>query len=141
MRVSHTLRWSHHGAWPADARHIADVRTFVEDHLQEHDLADAAAVLRLVVSELATNAVLHAATPFEVTLSCDDGALRLVVSDGLRVTVPEPVARPPSQPNGRGLGIVERLSSHWGVYVDADGKSVWAEFQLPVAVPSFARGR
>jgi anti-sigma regulatory factor (Ser/Thr protein kinase) len=139
MRVPHTLTWQYRDAWPGDAKHIADARTFVGSRLGEHGLADAAVVLRLVVSELATNAVLHAATPFTVTLTREQGSLRLVVSDGLRVRVPDPKPRPPTEPDGRGLGIVERLSTAWGVSDDVDGKSVWAVFELPVAVPSGAR--
>ena len=138
--MPHTLTWSYRDDWPAEPRHIADARTFVESRLQEHDLDDAAMVLRLVVSELVTNAVLHAATPFSVSLSRDDGALRLVVTDGLQVPLPAPAPRLPTQPNGRGLCIVERLSTEWGVDPGTDGKAVWAVFELPVVAGAARAG-
>ena len=80
----------------------------------------------LVVSELATNAVLHARTPFVVRLSRGDGSVRVAVfdtSDGR----PEPGALDPSAITGRGLGIVEALASAWGIDATDDGKWVWAE--------------
>lgn len=47
----------------------------------------------LVVSELATNAVVHAHTPFTVRLSCENGSLVLTVRDGSTSAV---FVRPPT---------------------------------------------
>ncbi len=127
-----TMSWTYRRSWPNDVRHIADARTFVVDQLHSGGLPDAALVLRLVVSELATNAVLHAATPFSVTISRDDESLRLEVRDDLPVAVALPTTGPNRGPNGRGLRIVDRLSHEWGVDVDHAGKEVWAVFALPL---------
>lgn len=87
----------------------------------------------LVTSELATNAILHAGTPFTVAVSSrSDGAVRVAVSDGSRGL---PVVRPPTAAaaGGRGLQIVDSLCRRWGVLPagvpggPAVGKTVWCE--------------
>lgn len=85
----------------------------------------------MVVSELATNAMVHAQTPFTVSLQVLDHTLLLKVEDGCR-TGPVPVATQMLDTSGRGLIIVAVLSSAWGADAHPDGgKSVWAEFDLP----------
>jgi anti-sigma regulatory factor (Ser/Thr protein kinase) len=123
--------WMHRAGWASDAVHVADARQFVTQHLTEHELPREVDVLRLVVSELATNAVMHAATPFTVSLGRLDGTLTLSVRD-LSFDHPQGPARPRSTTlRGRGLHIVDVLSSAWGVTAERDGKTVWAEFNLP----------
>lgn len=85
-----------------------------------------AAAVRLIVSELATNAVVHAGSGFRVRVS------RAEV--GIRVEVHDPSPRPPvvrrPEPGtigGRGLAIVERLARAWGCEPTSAGKIVWAE--------------
>lgn len=82
--------------------------------------------LLLVVSELATNAVLHARTEFIVRVSSDGDAVRVAVYDTSsgRPTVG---SMDPSAVTGRGLGIVESLASDWGIDDAEGGKWVWAE--------------
>ncbi|MGW3115259.1 ATP-binding protein [Streptomyces sp. NPDC001091] len=87
----------------------------------------------LVVSELVTNACLHAGGPDELFLSCDRKVIRLEVTD--RGTG-QPAPRTPHQagrPGGHGMFIVQRLSLDWGVVrtPDRTGKTVWAELGAP----------
>ncbi|MFN7148285.1 MAG: ATP-binding protein [Microthrixaceae bacterium] len=82
--------------------------------------------LLLVVSELATNAVLHARTEFVVRVSSDDGAVRVAVYDASSGR-PEMGTMDPAAVTGRGLGIVESLASSWGIDDAEGGKWVWAE--------------
>jgi anti-sigma regulatory factor (Ser/Thr protein kinase) len=88
--------------------------------------ADVADVVELMVSELATNAVRHAATRFTVGVERDDAGVRVSVTDSGpgRPTVRSPR---PVEPTGRGLQIVRALSDDWGVTTldDRDGKTVW----------------
>ena len=96
--------------------------------MANHDMTHLAHDVELVVSELATNAMLHAQTVFTVALLASAGSLRLEVSDGSQEGVELVVARR-LDTSGRGVAIVNILSRNWGVsHHAAGGKSVWAEF-------------
>nr|WP_042396188.1 ATP-binding protein [Streptacidiphilus carbonis] len=81
----------------------------------------------LLVSELVTNACLHAGGPTELALRCTEERLRVEVSD----RNPEPPhPRTPhraARPGGHGLHIVARLARAWGTSPTPHGKTVWLE--------------
>jgi hypothetical protein len=85
----------------------------------------------LLMNELTTNAVEHARTMFSVGLAWDGTALRGSVTDA-NPTVPVPVVPEPDAVGGRGLWVVEQLSSFWGVDAERYGKTVWFELSGPV---------
>jgi hypothetical protein len=66
-----------------------------------------------VASELATNALLHAATSFVVTLEVLTGAVRVTVSDGSEL-LPRVRHHSTYAPTGRGLTVVGALASRFG---------------------------
>jgi anti-sigma regulatory factor (Ser/Thr protein kinase) len=120
--------------WSRDIKLVAQPssasrsRDFVRHHLIEHGLSHLSDDVALVVSELATNAMEHAQTPFKVSLHAFEQTLLLEVEDGSR-TGPFHVAAQVLDTNGRGITIVKLLSRDWGVDARTDGgKSVWAEF-------------
>lgn len=81
----------------------------------------------LILTELASNAIRHAGSPFTVRLSCWSSWARLEVSDASGVM---PVARHTglTEAGGRGLRIVAALATAWGSEpVPSGGKVVWAE--------------
>ena len=122
--------WSHATVLAAEPCSAAAARDFVCHHLVAHDLQHLVDDLRLVVSELATNALAHARTPFRVTLSREDSLVRLGVQDE---SAAPPVRAEPCDMDvrGRGLVIVEMLSAEWGVRSEDGGlKSVWACFPV-----------
>lgn len=83
--------------------------------------------LELLTSELATNAVVHAKTPFIVRVRCSDGTIRLEVEDASSA-LPKREGYGPTAPMGRGLVVVERIANRWGVMrAEPAGKVVWAE--------------
>ncbi|MET9257773.1 ATP-binding protein [Streptomyces sp. NPDC048182] len=100
------------------------------------DTADrraAAEDVLLVVSELVTNACLHADGPDELWITCDRKVIRLEVSDR---GAGQPTPRTPhraGRPGGHGMFIVQRLCLDWGVLrtPDVPGKRVWAELGAP----------
>ena len=105
-------------------------RAFVRLHLAGHGLAHLSDDVELVVSELATNAMLHAQTAFRVSLHAFEKTLLLAVEDGSS-TGPLQVHARPLDTHGRGLDIVDLLSREWGVDALSGGrKSIWAEFSL-----------
>lgn len=101
---------------PRHARHAAC------EFLRRNGVGDVDLLL-LVVSELVTNAVLHAGGG-ELALELHDHALRVEVSD--RSTV-HPVMRTPDAEGHRGLPIVAALCPHWGTIARDTGKTVWCE--------------
>jgi len=81
---------------------------------------------KTVVAELVANAIVHAGTPFTVTVDAEATGVRIDVSDGS----PEPphcLGAPGSWP-GCGLRIVAALAAAWGWQRRASGpgKAVWA---------------
>lgn len=102
-------------------------RRFIEDALRRWGHSDAQLQdARLLLSELVTNAVTHAGSPFSVSLRSEGSRVRLAVRDGSRT---EPQMRPVvhEAESGRGLQIVGALSTDWGVIRTPAGKTVWAE--------------
>jgi len=83
----------------------------------------------LLVSEIATNAVLHAGTPFRLTVARRPGIVRIAVTDGAD-TLPVRRHPAPDEPGGRGMALVEMLTvAHGADRVDG-GKVVWAELAV-----------
>jgi len=83
----------------------------------------------LVLSELASNAVLHAGSPFSVVVRTRDSRLRIAVSDSTPPLSSSPDGGLIPRPT-HGLSLVQELCSCWGVEGTAGGKVVWAE--LPI---------
>jgi len=91
---------------------------------ERDDLVETA---ELLVSEIVTNALVHAGTPIEVAFSFIDGGLRVEVTDG---SPHEPARRGYglSAGTGRGLMLLEEMVDEWGVVPDDPGKTVWFQF-------------
>ncbi len=89
--------------------------------LSEDTIDDAA----LIVSELASNAVRHAASPFTISARLDGETLRLAVEDSRELVAAPPGAGICPQPL-HGIGVIDAISSDWGVAATARGKVVWA---------------
>jgi anti-sigma regulatory factor (Ser/Thr protein kinase) len=106
---------------PSEARHllIDTLRTW-----GHHDeLLDDAAI---VISELAGNAVVHVGRPFLVSISDEGEYVRLSVRDPDAVS-PVAYRRGPTAISGRGMWLVDALTCKWGVRVERDHKTVWAD--------------
>ncbi|MCC2275756.1 ATP-binding protein [Streptomyces sp. ET3-23] len=88
----------------------------------------------LVLSELMTNAVVHARVPgrqIETRFMREDGDLRIEVHDATR-TVPAQRVPERGANSGRGLALVASLSAAWGVSPRSGvGKLVWALLKVP----------
>jgi hypothetical protein len=122
--------WSYRTTLPAEPVSAPRARAFVCRHLIEHGLAYLVDPVRLVVSELATHTMVHARGAFTITLSRIDRAVVLTVREELS-EVRLPTQRQAPDLAGRGLRIVEIISSDWGVTPDrSGGPTVWASFDL-----------
>jgi histidine kinase-like protein len=146
--------------FPDEPIAAAQARGFVGETLHRWDLQDLAADAQLAVTELVTNAILHARTPIVVTLCVAGGIAEVAVTDYDPRTpraLPHrenlladldalgPGADDDPDPRhvglhygpsgsvaaGRGLIILDAISSAWGVTENPQGKDVWA--RLPVS--------
>lgn len=121
--------WTHATELAPVGASASAARHFVRLHLREHGLGALVEDVVLVVSELATNAVKHACTPFTVRLRGDGLCLLLTVNDSSR----EVASKRPhgsTSTSGRGLAIVDQLSHDWGVdHAYGAEKTVWASFR------------
>ncbi|MEU0601571.1 ATP-binding protein [Streptomyces sp. NPDC006393] len=111
---------------------VSAVRHRVHALLRSWDLpGEAADDVLLVVSELVTNALVHARPPatLRVWRLPVDGrrAVHVEVTDLGPASPPEPAAAPDPDEHGRGLAIVTALSARCGVRADRGRTSRWAE--------------
>lgn len=110
---------------PPEAASAGRARRLVNEVVGEAGIEELADVGSLLVSETVTNAVLHAATEVELTVVAGDGSLRVEVRDGSSV-LPGVRHYEDEATTGRGIGLVELLSTSWGVEPEpGGGKTVW----------------
>jgi hypothetical protein len=112
---------------------VGTVRQFVRASLARHAVSSYAT--ELIVSELVANVVRHAGTDFMIAIRFGP-TIHVSVLDGSPV-IPAIVHGDGDNEGGRGLLIVDSLSSGWGVSRAGSGKSVWAEID-PAAVSAGA---
>lgn len=119
-----------------DPASAGSARSFVVSQVAG-ELGEAADIFTLAVSEVVTNAILHAATPFRVRVASTDDAVRVEVFDSSPGT---PIRKEfePHAVTGRGLGIVDQIAESWGVTPAHDGKTVW--FEMPLTDPAGPAG-
>lgn len=118
----------------SDPSLVAAARAFVQSRLEAWEASDKEGEALLVVSELVTNAVLHARTVIQLRLSTDGSKLRIEVYDE-NTRMPIPAICGSDATSGRGLALVAALSTAWGMEQQDDGKVVWAEIGAPGSEP------
>jgi anti-sigma regulatory factor (Ser/Thr protein kinase) len=111
-----------------DAQAPALARRFVSDLLQRLEHSALLEDAKLVVSELATNAVIHARSSFTVEVHSRGTGVRLSVRDA-SPTKPTLGNCDALAGSGRGLRLIDMLAANWGVELADDGKTVWAELR------------
>lgn len=128
---------------PPVPRAVAEARRWIGETLGGWNLSRAAQDAKQIASELVTNAVRHAPDGASVTL------LAMYAADTLRLEVRDhdllrlPLIKRPGEldTDGRGLVIVQALSTRWGIRITEAGKSVWSELDLPHSGPSLHSGK
>ena len=87
--------------------------------------------LRLVISEVVTNAVRHGGEgDMVVAVTPKDGYLCVQVTDSGDGFAPRPRAFGPDEDGGFGLFLVERLTRRWGLTREDSNTRVWFEFDF-----------
>ncbi|MFF3276932.1 ATP-binding protein [Streptomyces chrestomyceticus] len=123
-------------SFPAAPESVGRARTFADRTLASWGLEARADDIRLCVSELATNAVIHGSVPgqgFTLTVTAEYDAVCIEVRDASprRIQLRHPTS---IDTTGRGLHLVGALSDEWGVSeLNAAGKAVWSRFNIAPA--------
>ena len=113
----------------ADPRNVAASRGFLRATLGGWGAGDLEYVAAQALSELTTNAVIHARTDFDVMLEWAGEVLWVGVHDR-SPKLPLQRRYTAEAATGRGLRLVSRLCRSWGIEETADGKTVWCEIVL-----------
>ena len=117
--------WPAEDSFPADPTGVRAARAWTRRVLDQWLVSgEAASDAVLIVSELATNAVRHGASPYVLRLEpASDGVLvEMLDGDPGRGEVR---SEDPTASGGRGLALVQALSARWGVESCGLGKRTW----------------
>jgi DNA-binding NarL/FixJ family response regulator len=117
----------------ADTSSAGHARRFVDEVLSRWRCEPLLDDVQLLVSELVTNAVVHAGSEVEVAVRLLPDALRIEVIDRAPGTPLRPGSPEEDAESGRGLLLVETLARAWGVDEVEGGKAVWFEVARPDA--------
>lgn len=105
---------------------VSEARRLIRRALAENGRDDLLETAELLISEVVTNALVHAGTPVDVAVSLDDAGLRVEVIDG-SPHLPSRRDYTALAGTGRGLRLLESLVDQWGVTAKDGGKAVWFE--------------
>ena len=98
---------------------VGEARAFLHAVIASRVDPESQSELTLALSELASNAVRHARTPFEVVVETN-GQVRIEVEDG---STDAPALKAPSNEGGRGLPVVDQICDRWGGYTSCARRS------------------
>jgi hypothetical protein len=110
----------------------SSVRAFLRDALQTWRLDGLGDVTELLADELVANVVVHVGQPMTVRAIRTPTRIRVEVDD----SSPEPpvLQHPgPETPRGRGIMLLDALSTEWGMDLRDTGKTVWFELDAQTA--------
>ena len=113
-------------SFPPEPRSVAKARAVVREALQAWPewIVDEAILL---ASELATNAVTHAGTVFELKVTVAERVVRVDVTDwgGGSPAILDPIP----DVGGHGLRMVDQIAARWGTRKEDDQTVVWFEVE------------
>jgi PAS domain S-box-containing protein len=114
---------------PVDPAAVGGVRARAIGQVEAWGVGELAMTTELIVSELVTNAIRHAAPPIRLRM-LRDSRLTCEVADASS-TAPRLRHARSTDEGGRGLFLVAQLAHRWGARYTADGKIIWAEQEIP----------
>jgi len=115
---------------PGKPASVGRARRLVADALAAWALDALVDDASLLVSEVVTNAVLHAGTDVTIRIRRAGGGVRVEVADGSPVA-PAPRRYHGEAVTGRGLQILGSTASAWGTTITGSGKVVWFDLGRP----------
>jgi anti-sigma regulatory factor (Ser/Thr protein kinase) len=114
---------------PPEPASATRARQLARERLRVVCSPEALDTVALLVTELVTNAILHARTPLQLVIETRPDHIRVCVEDASPQT-PEVRNYATDAVTGRGLALVEQLATSWGVDRTPTGKSVWCEIAI-----------
>jgi len=111
-------------------RSLVKARSLVKRACAGWNVATASDRAQIVTTELVANAVRHAGTRMELTVSLRQRSLHLSVQDESRRLPRLCGPEGELETGGRGLRVVDALTSGWGSTPTENGKVVWATLRL-----------
>lgn len=109
---------------PPQPSSVARARARVRALLVASRREDLLEIAELLVSEIVTNALLHAGTDIDLGATLDEHGLRVEIGDG-SLHLPSRRRYAATSGTGRGLMMLEAMADDWGVVRRRDGKTVW----------------
>jgi anti-sigma regulatory factor (Ser/Thr protein kinase) len=110
----------------ADPASVAVARRFVGRVLREAGNDDDWAAVQ-IVSELSTNAIVHAGTAFSVRVDASAKTVRIEVTDHNPNLLAVQRHYSDDATTGRGIGMIEMLAERWGIDSRPGSKTIWCE--------------
>lgn len=111
-------------SFPPDVSSVPRARQFLRRALADWGAAEWEWSASQILTELATNAVIHAGTRYDVEITFDAPSLKICIADK-STRVPLQRRHTEDATTGRGLTMVETLAASWGVEQRSGGKTVW----------------
>jgi PAS domain S-box-containing protein len=123
----------------SEASSVGEARRVLRQAVADAEVGDGAWVddALIAISEIVTNALVHAGTPIGLTIRVDEAGVRVEVADG-SPHPPRPRGYAVTAGTGRGLNLVEELVRAWGSDPDDPGKVVWFELGTTPETAAFA---
>ncbi|MFG3497791.1 SpoIIE family protein phosphatase [Streptomyces sp. NPDC047928] len=120
---------------------VLHARRFTARTLRSWTVRDEVDIALLVVSELVTNAIAHTQGEVRLDLTLAGDRLRIAVNDASPRTPVKATTTDWEATGGRGLLLVEAMSSSWGSVPLSGGKQVWSEITVRRTAPEAAATR
>jgi PAS domain S-box-containing protein len=111
---------------PPRATSAGEARRLLRDALSGVGAPEAVEAAQVAISEIVTNALVHAGTHMRLRVLLTGEALRVELMDG-SPHLPHQLDYSDNATTGRGLRVVDEMVDRWGAYPLGDGKVVWFE--------------
>ncbi len=124
-------------AFTAEPEEVAGLRRIVRLHLGHWGLHHVVESAQLCVTEMVTNVITHVGygTPVELGLLMNGSYLRIEVKDPDLRALPTLLHVADDEESGRGMRLLDAVTTRWGVLITADRKVTWCELATGIDVP------
>ncbi|MFE9820417.1 ATP-binding protein [Streptomyces sp. NPDC005773] len=121
----------------AESAEVAGLRRVVRRHLRSWGLTDVVDAAEICVSELVANVIRHVGegTPVTLAIEMNGTHLRVALRDPETRVLPTLVHAGADDESGRGMALLDAVSTRWGVILGSESKMVWCDLATSLATP------